>query len=386
MGKCEKRFTKLRFLMNIKLKNALKPLIGIAYKIEINVLNAFISQKIEIDVKAAFSTLNSIHSYRPFIIEGNNDIEHQVDLMIIIPAYNVEKYIKECIESVLCQKTHYKYRIVIIDDGSTDSTAKILDSFVNNDIHVIHQKNKGIAFARNVGLKKITGKYLMFLDADDRLMPGALQCLLDKIEALNADIVEGGSQSFTDEGKTYNIVKYKESLDKTQTKSNLRGQPWGKVIRADLFKNLKFPEGYDFEDSIFAYCIYPSTKQKYTVKELVYEYRTNDTGITKHIRGTEKSIDTYYVSMELWKYYTSKFPITTEFNIKVLDQIALNYRCTQKLGKAILSAGFQLEADFYQKTFANKVLLKGKYKKLDSYIRNQDWGKFQILCKAWPVI
>ena len=92
----------------------------------------------------------------------------KIKVSIIIPVYNVEKYLEECVNSILNQKIK-NYEIILVDDGSTDSSGEICDkmSANNQEITVIHQKNQGLSEARNSGIKKATGEYLMFVDSDD---------------------------------------------------------------------------------------------------------------------------------------------------------------------------------------------------------------------------
>lgn len=348
-------------------------------------LYLFSENKIEITEKNAFNVLNAAYSYRSCIIEADNNINKRVDLMVIIPTYNVERYIKECIDSVLQQKTRFRYKVVVVDDGSTDHTRNILNLY-SNKIQVIYQENGGVASARNTALKNIIGNYVMFIDGDDILQEGAIENLMYKAIEYDADIVEGSCRLIEDDGKVYGSVIYEESKDVQQTVSSLRGQPWGKVIRAELFQNIKYPETYVFEDSIFAYCLYPLAEKKYTIKDVVYDYRYNQNGITKTMTQSVKSIDTYYISVELWKYWKNKFDITKEFNIQVLNQIVLNYHRTRMLEEEILKSGFALETFVYKELFNSECKLDGKYKKLDYCIRSNDWGRYRILCKGWSTL
>ena len=304
--------------------------------------------------------------------------------MIVVPAYNVGKYIQPCIESILSQKTSYTYEIIAVDDGSTDDTGKILDEFNDERIRVIHQQNKGISCARNVALEHITGKYIMFVDSDDLLLEGAIEALMNKAVEFDADIVEGGSCFVNVEGEKYGYSSYEESKNAEDYADNLRGMPWGKVICSSIFENIKYPDTYDFEDSIFAYCIYPKTKRKYTIKKCVYGYRKIGSSISKLIKKSAKAIDTYYISLALWEYYVKHFPVSKEFNMGVLGQIAINHHRTKGLGSKVLEAGFVLQRDLYMKIFANtQYSLRGKYKKLDAYIRSMNYGKYDNICKSW---
>lgn len=112
-----------------------------------------------------------------------------VKVSIIVPIYNVEKYLKKCIESIIRQ-THSNLEIILVDDGSPDSSGEIADRYANKDkrIKVIHQKNSGVSAARNVGINAATGEYICFADGDDYLMDDYVEYLLDLVIKNKADI------------------------------------------------------------------------------------------------------------------------------------------------------------------------------------------------------
>ena len=126
---------------------------------------------------------------------ANNKLDPQFDLQIIVPAYNAEKYIAQCLESALHQDTKYSYLITVVNDGSTDRTPEIIESYhvkFPDRIEVINQENKGFSGARNVALRVLKGRYITFLDSDDVLGEGAVETLLDAANMTDADIVQGG--------------------------------------------------------------------------------------------------------------------------------------------------------------------------------------------------
>ena len=112
-------------------------------------------------------------------------------ISVIIPVYNVEKYISQCLDSV-CNQTNRDLEIILVDDGSTDASGKICDEYACHDkrIHVIHQKNSGAAAAKNAGLRVASGEYLSFVDSDDFLELNAYYYMIQIMQTQNADVVQ----------------------------------------------------------------------------------------------------------------------------------------------------------------------------------------------------
>ena len=128
-------------------------------------------------------------------------MENQALISVIIPIYNVEAYLRECIDSVINQ-TYKNFEIILVDDGSTDSSGKICDEYVEkyDRITVIHQKNSGLSVARNTGLSEANGDYIYFLDSDDYIDEATLEKLLKIAKKNNSDIVFFDAVSFADTG------------------------------------------------------------------------------------------------------------------------------------------------------------------------------------------
>lgn len=126
-------------------------------------------------------------------------MENQALISVIIPVYNVEEYLRECVDSVLCQ-TYGNFEIILVDDGSTDSSGEICDEYLEKDerVTVIHQKNGGLSAARNTGLSEANGDYLYFLDSDDYISENAFETLLETAQRDNSDIVFFDAISFAD--------------------------------------------------------------------------------------------------------------------------------------------------------------------------------------------
>ena len=223
----------LVFCLNNKM---LSKIVKVIYNFIIKLGIIFNSKKIK-DEKNNYEEILEDYSPRPeekTYFGKNKIVSEEYDLQIIIPAYNVEKYIEECIDSILNQKTKYKVLTVIINDGSTDNTAKILEKYKNRtNLEIIKQENQGISEARNRGLKELKAKYIMFVDSDDCIFEGSIDKLLGLAIENSLDIVEGSFKRYYS-GKIFEGNKHINSIK--DSKEILFGFPWGKVIKNTVLK------------------------------------------------------------------------------------------------------------------------------------------------------
>lgn len=199
---------------------------------------------------------------------------------LIIPVYNVEKYLHYCIESIISQ--NYKnIEIILIDDQSSDQSGEICDRYREKDnrIIVIHKKNGGAASARNAGLDVSTGEYVMFVDSDDWLEPNAIELLLNLIKEKKCDIVQ---YQYTDEyvGKSqkHSYIKEKEIITNAVfVKTMLTKWEYiincNKLYKASVIGNSRFVEGHCIDDEFFTYKVIINSNQIYLTTEYLYHYR-----------------------------------------------------------------------------------------------------------------
>ena len=223
---------------------------------------------------------------------NNININPCYDLQIIVPAYNVGSYVEQCVESILNQRTKYSFCVVIVNDGSTDSTPRILDKYRNlPHVSVIDQENKGLSGARNAGLCYVDAEYVMFVDSDDYLPPDAVEALMDRAKSADADVVDGSFARVDDNGY------YSEHLEEDLIDNKfVSGFAWGKVYRSTLFENVHYPEGYWYEDTIGYWIIFPMAKRISTISNIVYYWRRNDKSITSISRSDIKAVDAFWVT------------------------------------------------------------------------------------------
>lgn len=178
-------------------------------------------------------------------------------ISIIVPIYNVEKYLRRCIDSVLKQ-SYQNLEVWLVDDGSPDDCPAICDEYVSRDnrVKIIHKKNGGLADARNVALDKAIGDYIVCVDSDDYISPTHIEGLYKLIEQYDADVAINTSCSFL-EG---NEPKPKDADKKVYTYDGLHAvetmfyqerfdtSAWGKMYKRELFDGIRYPKGLLFED------------------------------------------------------------------------------------------------------------------------------------------
>lgn len=224
------------------------------------------------------------------------------DVAIIVPCYNVEAYVADCIASILQQQTRYSYKVILIDDGSTDKTGAILDSYAEQEkITVVHQENQGLAQARNVGLQLSAGKYVLFVDSDDRLAANALETLVELAYRTQKKIINGNYVYIDTEGK---VLRTNPDFPKTGPVDPLTAVPgfaWGKLYAAELFARAGFPKGYWFEDTQFRKIICKLTRDCYNTEQVVYHYRYRPQSISKAVKTDVRLLDSLYVYLQLHK-------------------------------------------------------------------------------------
>ena len=207
---------------------------------------------------------------------------------IIVPVYNVERYLVDSIESAVNQ-TYKNIEIILIDDGSKDSSGIICDDYAKKDnrIKVIHQENAGLSGARNTGLSEATGDYIMFLDSDDTFELDACEKLVEYIDETNADYVIGNYANMSEDGKVWDkpifdkskYHKFKLSItDYDQSFYIMNSGVWNKIFRKSFLDELGilFEDRLPAEDAIFTTYCFIKSKNVYYLPEIVYDYRLRD--------------------------------------------------------------------------------------------------------------
>lgn len=215
-------------------------------------------------------------------------------ISIIIPVYNVEKYIHQSVSSAINQ-TLTDIEIILVDDGSSDNCPAICDKFANDDkrVVVIHQKNKGLGGARNTGIEIAKGKYILFLDSDDWITIDCCEKMYNIAIRNNVDIVLSGEVLFFDDSNTYSDGwrDYSEKIGKIEQINNRNyvncfTPAWGRLYKRTFIKNnkLKFVERCFYEDNSWG-CLIAGLTNKVAFAGNFFYYRQRAGSITNRKDG-----------------------------------------------------------------------------------------------------
>lgn len=218
-------------------------------------------------------------------------------ISVIIPAYNAEAYISQCLSSVLSQ-TLSDFELIVVDDGSTDRTAAVVEesACLDKRVRLIRQENQYAGMARNKGMKAAEGKYLYFLDADDWIEPDALETMYSSAESLGSDIVVARSEGFDNQrGDTW-LIDYalngvpfdtliKPGFYADRLFQRFMGWPWDKLYRAEFVRSsgLLFQPLRTTNDAYFVFCSLMLASGVSCVDKVLFHHRANN---RKSLEGT----------------------------------------------------------------------------------------------------
>lgn len=343
------------------------------------------SEKTNMTLQEAEALLQATHSDSHSSALCDNMIVKpaKYDLQVVIPVYNVERFLDDCLQSVLSQKTKYTYHIIAVNDGSPDRCGDILKRYQSDErVTVITQKNRGLSGARNTALSSINAKYVTFLDSDDLFAPDAIEHLMDAAYKYDADIVEGAYRRRTIEGKLLSGENCKN--EGVSSRENLKGYPWMKVIRAEMFKQIHFPEGYWYEDTIMGMLILPIAKLVATIKDDVYYYTYNTNSISFTAKTSPKSIDGIYVTRSLLKdaKLCGALNAAPEYQYHhFLQQIRNNWDRSLRLGPNVEQAMFIIACDLWKEYFSVDYVCTQKHlKNMELALKTKDFNRFRKTC------
>lgn len=237
-------------------------------------------------------------------------------ISVIVPVYNSENYLSECIDSLINQ-TYKNFELILVDDGSTDKSARMCDEYAIKDsrIKVVHKENGGVSSARNVGLQLSQGEYIQFVDSDDYVKPEFLSILINSIEQNNSQISVCKASTIHINGtksKSKSKVSENITLDRKEATSFLFNEMnnalWNKLISKDAIKDIIFEEGCTFgEDPYFLIQVLNNCERVSFVADELYCYRKNEGSITT-TKFSEKKFDQVYFKDKMYYFIQEYFP------------------------------------------------------------------------------
>lgn len=213
-------------------------------------------------------------------------------LSVIVPIFNVEEYLPRCLDSLFKQDAPGAMEVILIDDGSSDSSPTICDDYLRRftNVSVIHQENKGLSEARNAGISVASGDWIFFLDADDWLAPMALNTLLGFAETQSCDMVVGAfyyaypSYLLYDnrwfKNKTPFIMTREEAMRELILQHFFKNFAWGKLYRTQIAKKHLFRPGVYFEDIYWQHLMVHEIHRMGVIPEPLYYYRQRPESIS----------------------------------------------------------------------------------------------------------
>ena len=236
-------------------------------------------------------------------------------ISIIVPAYNSESYLEKCVDSLLAQ-TYTDYELILVDDGSTDSTAQICDAYREKDarVRVIHQKNGGLSDARNAGIREASGDYLAFVDSDDWADPELLSVLWEGIgkgATISAcgfyTVRNGKAVAWRNDHDDYRVLPAVEAVrDMLYTKS-IDTSAWAKLFHKSCFSRILFPKGHLYEEVATTYRLF-LTQEKIALTTRPLYYYVKHAGSIVTSSFSDRHMDMLAYSQEMLDLAKERYP------------------------------------------------------------------------------
>lgn len=232
-------------------------------------------------------------------------------ISVIIPVYNVEKYLRECLESVINQ-SYKNLEIIIINDGSTDNSLSICNEYKEKDnrIRVISQENRGLATTRNVGIENSRADYIMFVDSDDYIHLDIVKILYENIQIFNADISLGDytkkAEMLMKGEPKESVLLSKEDMYNSLYDKHTRAAAWASIMKKSLFgEDLRFPDGRIYEDAFIIHKLIDRANIIVYSDNILYYYRMREDSIT-HNEFSLKNLDYLDVLIDRMSFMKGK--------------------------------------------------------------------------------
>lgn len=245
----------------------------------------------KVNVPDALDVLERV-SPRPVGIraEATELPEPTVDLSVIVPIYNVEKYLEPCLRSILSQEVDATMEVLAIIDGSPDESERIAREIAAQDerLKVVVQKNRGLSAARNAGIEVSRGRWIAFIDSDDMLAQGHFSALVARMRRGDCDVVGALWRRMAEDG----------SVGEVGETCRTHMAPWGRLYKREVWERLRFPVGCWYEDLITPCCIQPMFHEVF-IEDAGYLYRSRPGSIVEESSCNPKALDAFWSLEEM---------------------------------------------------------------------------------------
>lgn len=305
-------------------------------------------------------------------------------ISVIVPVYNVEKYLHECIDSILAQ-TFTDFELILVNDGSQDNSGAICDEYASKDnrITVIHQENQGQAAARNNGVKVARGEWIHFVDSDDLIHPQMLEILYGAVDETTqismCSVYQGSnlSESFFSSKSDYNFEKRAINDEELVLMYHEKYHYWiacAKLIKKEIIEKYPFTEGRIYEDNGVVFKWINQTKFVNITEEQLYFYRVNPDSTT-HDNFSLKNLDILWAFEEQAKFYKN-----TKLNkIKKIVYRKYTIACAGMYYHLLENENWTEEAQKLKKKLKLFVIKNRKHIEL-----NDDWAFNMVYGITYP--
>lgn len=315
---------------------------------------------------------------------------------IIVPIYNVQEYLNECIDSLIKQ-TYKNIEIILVDDGSIDCSLEICEKYKKKDkrVNVYHKKNGGISSARNLGLDVSDGEYVFFVDGDDYIEPSTIDILMKLVKCYKADIaiiLKKNSQYLDEKIVISDGIEMLIHILKISC-----FEVWGKIFKRDLFSEVRFPEGKLFEDMYVIPIIFYKAKNSVLYHGGYYSYRIRENSIThryqkkapsdicdyveyviNHIKKIKIShrnrleLNSWYLRHLLWYFYNRCCAYPEKDNTLYIKKMSKIYKVEMVLYMFNNNIKVSEKLKYLLLAICPNILVKYEYFKLKKTIKTED--------------
>lgn len=293
---------------------------------------------------------------------------------IILPVYNVEQYIKKCLESIQ-QQTYPNLEVIIVNDGATDKSVEYCEQIckIDSRFSVTHKENGGLSDARNVGIDKAKGDYLIFVDSDDFVSQDMVSYLVSSMENNEADIAicdpahyysdrQNNDLNIFYPASSVKVYEKTEALCEMFYQKSFLVSAWAKIYKKELFDDIRFPVGKLFEDSAVMYLLFEKCEKIVYSNAKLYAYVHRDNSITTK-KFSDKDLDILDISNTILDHYSGNFRVykaAVSYKVSACFRILLNSFSEKKYNQIQKDCMTYILRNWRNVLFDKNVRLKNK--------------------------